>query len=189
MGKYLMLVGILSYFLLFSACKDDDSDSSVWNDNFYTIKVGDISYIYPSSVIGNSAYGTKAGDLELYSSVSDFGQDYGIYSNCRFAIEHTLQGEGEYTITDLANYKYAVETGGKYLYIHINLGKDYRYNMAKYTTSKDSGKAQVTIIDGKYHFTISEPVTIKREDITGDMPKHTIEEIEVTLTNGHYRKK
>lgn len=193
---FLSMISV-NMLLLTTSCSSDDNDDYIpggsggtteLKSNYFTVSANGKNYVYSNN---SSAQPTSPGNgfsVATFSSAgSDFDNDYGIYNMGSLTVSYTLQGEGTYSLVsdeELAAVIIA-ENNEKVISIHAVLGAD---GAALYETIRSfGGTAQVTIKDGKYHFSIENPAILKKSVSMGENGAQMPENVELKMKDVYVR--
>lgn len=182
MRKNLLQLTLIILIASFIACKDNNDDKDLSDQSYFTVNVDGENLIYYNSQSSN-VFAPNYGDLKIYGN----NPSYGPYQYGVICIYYPLHGEGEYTITDINTFAANGDTDTQYLFFQVFLGTtNVETNQVSYWPTTDAGKAQVTIVDGKYHFTVTDPIILhKTEDASSIINAPST--IKMTLKNGRLK--
>lgn len=164
-----MAVMLAVVVLGFTTCGGDDDNGNDYSHGYFIIK-GDKEYKYP-----NTGYGTSSLDaagryqvMVLSSASFDLDPSYGDYSGISVTFTHTLNGAGVYNIVSQKDFVSALANNATPSDLMVvsatvggTVGKGSYYEFT-------NGMASVKLIDGKYHITISNPVSGEKKTVVGD---------------------
>lgn len=180
MKKYiLVLITILSSLFIYSCEKQEESHK------YFTVNIDGRDYTYVTKTAYHYAdKETKFGDMQIMGQNAEYGE----YSHCVVNIEYRLQGDGSYTLTDLNTLMNDVQsrTENKYVHVHVNLGTDYKENIAKYRFSEVMGNTiDVNENNGYYDFTFFEPIHLNKTSYLGTPPSNAPYNIKLKIAKAY----
>jgi len=168
MKKYLLVLSTIFTSLLIYSCEE----SPEMNHSNFTVNINGKDYIYTTKTSHHYADREIGfGDMQIMGENAEYGE----LSHCVINIEYKMQGDGEYTITNLATLNSEVEarTNNKYVHVHVNLGKDFKENIAKYRfPDREGSTIAVNEEGGYYDFTFFEPVSLNKTNYLGNPPSN-----------------
>lgn len=188
MNKFtkLLSLSLILITVMFTSCsKKNDPGANGKNDSDSNWKFGTYTYARAASSQSSSTSDGKT-ITAIAVTTSGNGGDYGAYSGSALTFTfYSNLGVGKYTI---ANTQAMVASPGvKILAVDCTIGTAVNTGAILYSPVGDSGiTADVTLdTNGKYHITLSTPVVLAKNVVTGGGIPGAADSYSLTINNAY----